>query len=447
MLCYECGERCALSEEPPEGPRRPFPGYRPRLAEDDIGGALSRRGAVLIEGVRWCGKTSTALRFARSALRLDDADSRVLADADPSEALRGDAPRLIDEWQIAPLLWDRIRRECDERAVPGQFILTGSASPREDITRHTGTGRIARVTMRPMSLFEQGASDGSVSLRRLFAGDTIAGAARGDVGLRDIASWICVGGWPAHIGLDEHTARRSALDHLQESILVDVRAGGGVRHDREALMNLARSIARNVATEARTSKLVADMAGADHGDPAAQVWRQTATAYLAALKRIFLVEDQPAWPGHLRSRAVLRKAPKRHFVDPSLATAALRASPEQLLADTNTLGLLFESLAVRDLRIYSQRDPASVYHYRDSNNLEVDAIISRDDGAWLAAEVKLNHRGDTVDQAANSLLRLRDKVTRQRRSDLAGLLVITALGPAYRRPDGVQVVPITALGP
>ena len=210
----------------------------------------------------------------------------------------------------------------------------------------------------------------------------------------------------------------------------------------------ARSIGRNVATEARTSKLVADMAGPDHGDATARVWRQTATEYLAALRRIFLVEDQPAWPGHLRSRAVLRKAPKRHFVDPSLAAAALQASPEHLTADANTLGLLFESLAVRDLRIYSQRDPASVYHYRDSDHLEVDAIIARDDGTWLAAEIKLSHHSDAVDQAANSLLRLREKVTPQRQQALAGLLVITALGPAYRRPDGVQqVAPITALGP
>ena len=428
--------------------RRPFPGYRPRVAEADIEEALTRRGAVLLEGVRWCGKTSTALRFAHSALRLDDPDALILTGADPSEALRGEVPRLIDEWQNAPQLWNRIRRECDERAAPGQFILTGSASPREDITRHTGTGRIARVTMRPMSLFEVGVSDGTASLHQLFAGDTIARAAPSGIGLRDVASWICVGGWPAHVGLDETTACRSARDHLQESILVDVRAAAGVRHDRDSLMTLARSVARNVATEARTSKLVADMAGPDHDDDAtARVWRQTVTQYLAALRRIFLVEDQPAWPGHLRSRAVLRKAPKRHFVDPSLAAAALQASPEHLIADANTLGLLFESLAVRDLRIYSQRDPASVYHYRDSDHLEVDAIIARDDGTWLAAEIKLSHHSDAVDQAANSLLRLREKVTPQRQQALAGLLVITALGPAYRRPDGVQVVPITALGP
>ena len=321
---------------------------------------------------------------------------------------------------------------------------TGSASPRDDITRHTGTGRIGRVTLRPMSLFETGVSDGSVSLRGLFGDETVATAARGDIGLRDIASCVCVGGWPANIGVEEGRARRSARDHLHESVLVDVHAASGVRHDRDSVLSLARSVARNVATEARTSKLVADMTGED-GEGG--VWRQTATDYLAALRRIFVLEDQPAWPVHLRSRAVLRKAPKLHFVDPSLAAAALRASPEHLIADIKALGLLFESLAVRDLRVYAQPDQASVYHYRDSDNLEVDAIVARDDGAWLAVEIKLGHRPDTVDQAAKSLLRLREKVAAPRRSDLAGLVVVTALGPAYRRPDGIHVVPITAFGP
>lgn len=285
-------------------------------------------------------------------------------------------------------------------------------------------------------------------MHELFDGATIAKAARSGVGLRDVASWICVGGWPAHIGLDEATARRSAWDHLRESVHVDVHAANGVRHNRDSLMALVRSLARNVATEARTSNLVADMAGPDHDHKdTVRVWRQTATTYLAALQRIFLIEDQPAWPVHLRSRAELRKNPKRHLVDPSLAAAALGASPERLITETSTLGLLFESLAVRDLRIYSQPEAASVYHYRDSDKLEVDAIIVRDDGRWLAAEIKLNHHSDNVDQAANSLLRLRDKVTQQHQQDLAGLLVITALGPAHRRPDGVQVVPITTLGP
>ena len=428
----------------PPTPEHPFPQYRPRTAETDIADALARRGAVLIDGVRWCGKTWLALRFARSALHLDDPDALTLAAADAAQALQGDTPRLVDEWQNAPQLWNRIRRECDERAAAGQFILTGSASPREDITRHTGTGRIARITLRPMSLLESGMSDGSVSLRSLFGGEGAARAARDSIGLRDIADGLCIGGWPANLGLDADSARRSVQDHLRESALVDVPAASGVRHDRETMLAVVRSVARNVATEASVNKIVSDMS---FGGDGSQVSRQTATAYLEALRRIFVIEDQPSWPAHLRSRAVLRKSPKRHFVDPSLAAAALRASPTQLLSDLSTFGFLFESLVVRDLRIYAQRHDALVYHYRDSDNLEVDAIVASDDGPWLAVEVKLGHHADVVDSAAKSLLRLRDKVAASRRAELAGLVVVTARGPAYRRPDGIQVVPITSLGP
>ncbi len=424
--------------------QHPYPEYRSRVCEIEIDDALARRGAVLIEGVRWCGKTWAALRFARSVLRLDDEDALLLAQADPGAALAGDRPRLVDEWQNSPHLWNRIRRECDERPEPGQFILTGSASPREDITRHTGTGRIARVTLRPMSLFESGASDGAVSLRQLFEGDMTSCLPNEDIGLRDIATFICVGGWPANLGVDEGRARRSVRDHLTESILVDVPEASGVRHRRETMLALTRSVARNVATEARTSRLLGDM---DPDGDENLIARPTATACLEALRRIFLLEDQPAWPAHLRSRAVLRKSPKRHFVDPSLAAAALGASPDRLLGDTKTLGFLFESLVIRDLRIYGTVQQASVYHYRDSDNLEADAVVSRDDGAWLAAEVKLSHRPDSVDAAATSLLRLRDKVSAERRADLAALVVVTARGAAYRRPDGVCVTPITSLGP
>ncbi len=414
------------------------------MCEAEIDDALARRGAVLIEGVRWCGKTWAALRFSHSALRLDDEDALLLAQADPAAALAGETPRLVDEWQNAPHLWNRIRRECDERAQPGQFILTGSASPGEDITRHTGTGRIARVTLRPMSLFESGASDGAVSLKGLFEGDMASRMPREDIGLRDIASLICVGGWPANLDVEEGRARRSARDHLTESVLVDVPEASRVRHRRETMLALARSVARNVATEARTSRLLSDM---DPGNGESPIARQTAAACLEALRRIFLLEDQPAWPAHLRSRAVLRKSPKRHFVDPSLAAAALAASPDRLLRDAKTLGFLFESLVVRDLRVYSAPQQASVYHYRDSDNLEVDTVVSRDDGTWLAAEVKLSHRPDSVDAAAASLLRLRDKVSAALRTELAALVVITARGTAYRRPDGVCVTPITSLGP
>ena len=415
----------------------PFEGYRTRVAEADVADTLSRRGAVLIEGVRWCGKTSTALRFAASALRLDDPDALTLAEADSGEALSGDTPRLIDEWQNAPRLWNRIRRECDDRARPGQFILTGSASPTSDITRHTGTGRIARVKLRPMSLFETGASDGSVPLAGLLDGNTYTRAARDEIGLRQITEWICGGGWPANLAAPTvESARRSARDQLRESVQLDLPAAAGVRHDREAVMTLARSLARNVASEARVSTLAADVSSAEQGmdSGAAAASRQTLTHYLAALRRIFLIEDQPAWGVHLQSKAALRKAPKRHFVDPSLAAAALDATPRRLLAEPKTLGLLFESLVVRDLRIYSQPLQGAVYHYRDSDDLEVDAIVSCDDGRWLAVEIKLSHSPETIDAAARSLHRLRDKIAPDRQADLAGLVVVTARGPRTPPP-------------
>jgi hypothetical protein len=416
-------------------------GYRPRLVERDVAGALGRVGAVLIDGARACGKTWTARRFARSEARLDDPATRLLADAAPEAVLAGAVPRLLDEWQQAPTLWNRVRRECDDRAERGQFILTGSATPADDITRHSGMGRIGRVRMRPMSLFESGHSGGEISIRALFAGEAAAAMPRADATLTDVASFVCAGGWPANLGASAADAGRTIGDYVNEAARVEVSEAVGVRHQPEALLRLMRSVARNVATEVKITRLAADT---DGDMPPA---RSTATAYLRALERIFVVEPQPAWSVELRSRATLRKAPKIHFVDPSLAASSLRATPRRLLADPETLGLLFASLVVRDLRIYSQAETGSVYHYRDNVGLEADAIVERNDGAWLAVEVKLSPSPQSVDAAAASLLRLRDKVARRRTDDLAALLVVTPTGAAYRRRDGVQVAPITALGP
>ena len=417
-----------------------MPGYLPRVADREIDGALRRRGAVLIEGCRAGGKTWAARNVARSEARLDDEATLLLAAADPGAVLEGATPRLLDEWQNAPRLWNRVRRECDDRAGFGHFILTGSATPQDDATRHTGVGRIGRVLMRPMSLYEMGASTGAVSLQSLFEGGPVS-APPPDIGLRDVASFLCVGGWPGSLELDELDARLAVGDYVNEIIRLDVPSASGVRHDPLAVRRLMRSMARHVATEAKTTTLVAD-AGGD-----TRLSRSTVGAYLDALERIFVVENQPAWSASLRSRATLRKAPKRHFVDPSLAASMLRASPERLLADPKTFGCLFESLVVRDLRIHCQPDRGSVFHYRDDTGLEVDAIIERDDGAWLAVEIKLSPAPDTVNEAARSLLRLRDKMARHRVKDLAALIVVTSTGPAYRRPDNVQVTPITALGP
>ena len=421
------------------GPRT-MTGYRPRLVEREVADALRRVGAVLIDGARACGKTRTARRFARSEARLDDPATMLLAEAAPEAVLAGAVPRLLDEWQHAPTLWNRVRRECDDRAERGQFILAGSAKPTDDITRHSGMGRIGRVRVRPMSLFESGHSGGEVSIRALFEGEAAASMPP-DSTLTDVASFVCAGGWPANLGASVTDAGRTIGDYVNEAARVEVSEAVGVRHQPEALLRLMRSVARNVATEAKVARLAADTGG---GTPLA---RGTATAYLRALERIFVVETQPAWSVELRSRATLRKTPKIHFVDPSLAASSLRATPRRLLADPETLGLLFESLVVRDLRIYSQAETGSVYHYRDNVGLEADAIVERNDGAWLAVEVKLSPSPRSVDAAAASLLRLRDKVARRRADDLAALLVVTSTGAAYRRKDGVQVAPIAALGP
>lgn len=417
-----------------------MPGYRPRLVERDVASALSRIGAVLIDGARACGKTWTARRFARSEARVDDPATMLLAESAPGAVLAGGAPRLLDEWQHAPTLWNRVRRECDDRGRPGQFILTGSATPADDITRHSGMGRIARVRMRPMSLFESGHSGGEVSIGALLDGEDAAALPR-DATLTDVVSCICAGGWPANLGASAAAAGGTIGDYINEAARVEVADASGVRHQPEALLRLMRSVARNVSTEANVSGLAADAGGQT---PLA---RGTATAYLRALERIFVVEPQPAWSVQMRSRATLRKTPKIHFVDPSLAASALRATPRRLLADPATLGVLFESLVVRDLRVYGQAHVASVYHYRDNVGLEADAIVERDDGAWLAVEVKLSPSPKSVDTAAASLLRLRDKVAPRRTADLAALLVVTSAGAAYRRKDGVQVAPVTTLGP
>ena len=418
-----------------------MPGYLPRLAERTIEGALQRRGAVLLEGPRGCGKTWAARRFARSEARLDDPAMLLLATADAPAVLQGPIPRLLDEWQNAPSLWNLVRRACDDRTRPGQFILTGSASPQDDITRHTGVGRIGRVLLRPMSLLEMGHSSGAVSLGSMFEGDAVSALPRNDLGLRDIAAFICVGGWPGSLHLEEEQARLAVGDYLNEIVRLDIPLVSGIQHHPSAVRRLLRSLARHVATEAKTSKLAAD-AGVDR-----PLGWHTVASYLDALGGVFIVEDQMAWSVNLRSRATLRKAPKRHFVDPSLAASMLRASPQRLLADPKTLGFLFESLVIRDLRVYSQPERAEVFHYRDETGLEIDAIIERDDGAWIAVEVKLSPAPEVVDRAAHSLLRLRNKVAKSRVEELATLMVVTSTGAAYRRPDGVQVTPITALGP
>lgn len=397
-------------------------------------------GAVVIEGPKACGKTATARQIAASEVLLDvDANARQAIGVDPDLVLNGPTPRLLDEWQIEPAIWNHVRRAVDDRSRPGQFILTGSAVPTDDITRHTGAGRIARLRMRPMSLFEAGRSSGAASMLDLLDGSASAGPDPG-LTIADLAGAVALGGWPGRRGIGVQDGLLAVRDYLDEIARVDVGRVDATSRDPGRVARLLQSLARNVATHAAATTLARDAGGAD-----GPLKDDTVRNYLAALEALMIVEDQPAWAPHLRSKHRLRNAPKRHFVDPSLAVAALRATPEHLLQDLNLFGFMFESLVVRDLRVYAQAVDARVSHYRDSGGLEVDAIVEAGDGRWLALEVKLGQ--GQVDEAAANLLRFVERVDTAKCGSPALLGVIVATGYAYRRKDGVAVIPIGALGP
>jgi uncharacterized protein len=381
-----------------------------------------------------------ARQAAASEVLLDvDEKAREAARINPKFVLEGTTPRLIDEWQVEPQIWNHVRRAVDDRREPGQFILTGSATPADDITRHSGAGRFSRLRLRTMSLFEVGSSDGTISLAGILAGEG-GDAARADLGLPDLAGEIARGGWPGLRELPLDTALQRTRDYLEEICRTDVAVVDGGRRDPERVRRLVRSLARNVATHASLTTLVKDTAGPD-----GQIKDETARGYLIALERLFIVENQPAWEPHLRSKYVLRKAAKRHLVDPSLAVAALGAVPDALLRDLKLLGFLFESLVVRDLRVYAQPLRGRVAQYRDSSGLEVDAIVETGD-RWAAFEVKLGGTG-AIDEAAANLIRFAKQVDTERVGEPATLAVITASGYGYVREDGVQVIPVGALGP
>jgi predicted AAA+ superfamily ATPase len=415
--------------------------YQPRTNDGELRQKLASSGAVLIEGPKACGKTETARQASGSEVLLDvDEGARAAAAIDPSLILEGETPRLIDEWQVEPKIWNHVRRAVDDRRQPGQFILAGSAVPADDSTRHSGAGRISRLRMRPMSLHESGLSDGSISLVQLLEGESIAADDSG-LGLKDIAEAIARGGWPALDKAPLEVAMESIADYLEEICRTDISQVDEVRRDPPRVRRLLSSLARNVATHAATATLAADTA--DGGD--GPLKQHTVGAYLSALERLFVVENQPPWDPHLRSRSFLRKSPKRHFVDPSLAASALGADPAAMLRDLNLLGFLFESLVVRDLRIYSQPGRGEVRQFLDNKGLEVDAIVESD-GRWGAFEIKLGGE-QNIDQAAANLLKFAGEIDTERSGEPATLGVIVAAGYGYAREDGVQVIPITALGP
>lgn len=415
--------------------------YRPRIADRLLASRLHSMAAVVIEGPRACGKTATARQQARSEVLFDtDLAARRLAGLSPDLVLDGPEPRLLDEWQTVSDLWNHIRRECDDGRRSGRFILTGSAVPADDATRHSGAGRISRVAMRPMTLFESGHSTGAVSLGDLLKSESIA-VTVDDLHLLELIELTCRGGWPGILRDDIDTALQFSRGYVSEITRVDLADGNGRRRDPARMASLLRSLARNTATEASLATLAAD-AGEEHS-----LHVDTVSGYLRVFERLFVVEDLPAWSVRLRSRTRLRRSAKRHFVDPSLAVAALRAGPQRLLADLSLFGFLFESLVIRDLRVYADAHGGEVCHYRDESGLEVDAIVEAGHGNWIGCEVKLGGP-QAIDAAARSLLKLAERVDTSVVGTPAKLAVITAGGKyAYDRADGVAVVPIAALGP
>ena len=417
--------------------------YLPRVCDDLLAFRLRSKGAVLVEGPKWCGKTTTCAQQAQSALYMQSPESRAqnvrMAELSPQLLLDGDVPRLIDEWQDAPSLWDAIRYEIDRRNEFGQFILTGSSVPLDARkTAHSGTGRIARLRMRPMSLFESKDSSGFVSLKDLFAGEQPT--ARAQTGtIEDLAFLVCRGGWPKAIGQSQDVALQQALDYVDAIASVDISRVDGISRSETLARALLRSYARLSSSQGSLESIRADMGPAALGESAF-------AEYIEALRRLFVIDDLEAWSPNLRSKTAIRTSPTRHFIDPSIATAALGASPADLVADLNTFGLLFESMCIRDLRVYASALDGSVAHYRDKSGLEADAVVHLRNGSYGFVEVKLG--GDSViEQGAQSLKTLANKIDQKRMGAPAFLMVLVGLGDfSYCREDGVMVVPIRALG-
>lgn len=416
--------------------------YQPRIVDTQVEDALRAMGAVVIEGPKACGKTATARRHAASEVLLDlDPDAARAAAVDPRLVLDGPTPRLIDEWQRQPAIWDAVRRAVDDRGAPGQFVLTGSSVPSHEAVRHSGAGRMTTITMRPMALFEQHVSSGLVSLGTLLeGGHPVTG--RTDVELADYVERIVVGGWPGLLGRSVPAATQFARGYLDMIVDHDIELVTGSRRDPRLLRRFLHAYAQVTAHPSRLSTILARARGdASDGAPGPSRW--AAEPYLDALRRLMVVDDVEPWDPELRSRTRLMSTPKRHPVDPSLAVALLGCGPDRLLQDVHTLGFLFESLVTRDVRVYAAASDASTYHYRErSGDLEVDLVVERRDGAWVGIEVKLG--GALVDEAASALLRLAGaRVVRPP----AALMVVTAAPYAYRRDDTVWVVPLAMLGP
>lgn len=419
--------------------------YKKRISDDIIIKKLKGKGAVLVEGPKWCGKTTTSEVLAKSALYMAEPNqlkqNLALADISPSLLLEGETPRLIDEWQIAPKLWDAVRFEVDHRGEEGQFILTGSAVPAE--TReiwHTGTGRFAWVLMRPMSLFESGESNGAVRLSELFY-NPLKVAAINELDIVKLAFLVCRGGWPRATFLEDEIALEQAYDYYDAIVKTDISRVDGIKRDPERVKRLMRSYARNQGAQAGTSVMKSDMMAND----TETLDEDTVFSYIQALKKIFVVEDMPAWNPNLRSKTAIRKSDTRYYIDPSIGAAALGLGPKDLINDLETFGLLFETMCIRDLRVFADALNGQVYHYRDKTGLECDAVIYLRNGSYGLVEIKLGG-DDAIEHGAETLKQLRDKIDTTKMKPASFLMVLTGSGRyAYRREDGVFVVPIGCL--
>lgn len=420
--------------------------YLPRIADKLLEERLDAKGAVLIEGPKWCGKTTTAKQKAKSFISMDLPDMtkqyQQMAEISPSTLLEGKTPRLIDEWQIAPNIWNAVRYEVDNRDEFGQFILTGSAVPNEfDNSMHTGIGRISRLLMRPMSLYESKDSSGEVSIRDLFEDKNIS--AINETSLEKIAFLICRGGWPKAIGLEEKPSLFQAIDYYKSVVSTDISRVDSIKRDTEKAKRLLKSYARHVGSQSSLETIRQDML-VNQEDTFNQV---TLYSYLDALRKMFVIEDSPAWNPNLRSKTSIRTTDTRYFSDPSIATAALGIGPKDLLDDLKTMGFLFENLCVRDLRIYTDYLDGTIYHYRDKNDLECDAVIHLRNGSYGLVEIKLG--GDKlIEEGAKTLKDLASKIDTENMPKPSFMAVLCAKAPfAYKRNDGVCVIPITTLRP
>lgn len=419
-------------------------GYKKRLIDDKVEKYLEAFGAVCIEGPKWCGKTWTSEAHSQSEIFLGDPagnfQNRKLAEMSPEVVLDGAHPRMIDEWQEVPPLWDAVRYAVDKTGEKGQFILTGSSTPNHKGVMHSGAGRIASLRMRPMSLFESGASSGQVSLSDL-CHDRLNPIMTGEVDLKFLVDKIVRGGWPANQDISEDKAMLLGTEYLEAIVKDDAFRVDGIKRDVHKMRLLLKSLARNESTTATIKKIKNDIKEKDDED----IDAETVSSYLNLYERLFLIDNQPPFSTKIRSSVRVKQGEKRHFSDPSLACAALKMTPNMLLGDLETLGFLFEALCERDLKIYADCFDASVYHYQDYNGKEIDAVIELNDGNWAAFEIKLG--ANQIDAAAKSLISIRDDIAKEEGGKPPKVLcVICGLSnAAYKRPDGVYVVPITAL--